>query len=109
MAVVKLTSSKKSVQFVDDEGNVFYTSVYIVEKMLKGEIRGDFVLLTRMPSKVAEGRFMKSPVFDAVSKTKQSKDEVKQEEYLTASSDPYSVDARKRKEEVKMYSMDVKL
>lgn len=63
MTVLKLTSSGKGLQVIDDEGNVFQTSKLYVEMLLRGDIKGNFVLLNRLPWKVAEDRFKKSPLW----------------------------------------------
>ena len=63
MAVVKLAKSKRSVQFIDDEGNVFFTSVNFLQGLLLGKSKHDFVLLKRMPLKASADRFQKSEVW----------------------------------------------
>jgi len=64
MAVVKLSKSKNQIQFIDEDGNMFCTSRTFMESLLRGTIRSDFVLLTRMPLKVSQDRFKQSPVYD---------------------------------------------
>ena len=63
MAVIKLAKSKRSVQFIDDEGNVFFTSVNFLQGLLLGKSKHDFVLLKRMPLKASADRFQKSEVW----------------------------------------------
>jgi len=64
MAVIKLTSSKKAVLFIDDEGNTFITSVNFLVGLLNGKSPYGFVSLARLPGKVADGRFKKSKLYD---------------------------------------------
>ena len=64
MAVAKLTGSKKGLLFIDDEGNIFNTSVNFIMGLINGKAKHDFVLLSRLPNKAAEGRFKKSPLYD---------------------------------------------
>jgi hypothetical protein len=62
MAVVKLSSSKKSIHFIDDEGNLFFTPVKGFENVITGAWNRP-VLLYRMPNPVDKGKFKQSPVF----------------------------------------------
>lgn len=64
VTVIKLTSSGKGIQVIDDEGNVFQTSKLYVETLLAGNIKGNFILLNRLPWKAAEDRFKKSPLWE---------------------------------------------
>lgn len=64
MAVAKLTKTKRAIQFVYEEGNVFFTSVVYMTGLLNGRAKGDFVLLKRLPQKVATNRFAESPLYD---------------------------------------------
>lgn len=65
MAVVKLTKSGSGVLFIDDEGNVFITSVSYVRSLLDKTLKFGLCHLTRMPNKVSTDRFGKSKVYDA--------------------------------------------
>ena len=64
MAVVKLGSSGKSIQFIDDEGYIYYTSVNFLVGLLNNKSKGKIILLKRQPLKAAPGRFQKSPIYD---------------------------------------------
>jgi signal peptidase I len=64
MAICKLTKSEKAVLFIDEEGNVFGTSVIAVQNMLNKSLRGDFVLLSKFPYKVNKDRFKPSPLYE---------------------------------------------
>ena len=79
MAVIKLTSSKKSLQFVTEDevtvcprcssevvfpgGTVFQTSKEFVSSLLAEAHGRDLILLTRMPFRVSSSRFGKSPLY----------------------------------------------
>lgn len=67
MAIVKLSSSKKAVQFVLSEdvpaGTVFQVSASLYENMLKDRVRGGFVVLSRLANPVPPGKFPESPVW----------------------------------------------
>jgi hypothetical protein len=63
MAVAKLTKSKRALQFIDEEGNVFQASAELMAKLISGDFKGQFLLLTKMPFQVAKDRFKPSPVF----------------------------------------------
>ena len=53
MAIVKITKSGNGMLFIDDDGNSFCTSLEFIKGMIKGMSPRGFVLLTRMPNKVA--------------------------------------------------------
>jgi hypothetical protein len=63
MAIIKITSSKKGFMVVDDDGNVFMTSIASVRAFLNKESVSGFITLTRMPFKASDDRFPKSPEF----------------------------------------------
>jgi len=67
MAVVKMSSNGKSVQFVDDYGNLYITSKSFLVTFLYGSGGGAPLLLTRLPNRVAPGRFKISPLWDVAS------------------------------------------
>lgn len=66
MAVVKVTSGRRGVLFIDDDGNVFVTSVVFLRGVLDVLDPRKVVLLTRMPDRVSSSRFKKSPVYGVV-------------------------------------------
>ena len=67
MAVIKLSQSKKAVQIVLSEdckaGTVFQVSSKIYEMMLKGSIKGGFVVLSRLGTGTKPDKFPVSPVW----------------------------------------------
>ena len=98
MAVVKLTGSGKGVLFIDDEGNTFSSSVNFIQGLLWGKSPNGFVLLTRLPNKVAKDRFKQSPLYDP--NGVYNGDAAKT---LTGSNDAISQNSLKKAEQVKSY------
>jgi hypothetical protein len=92
MAVVKLTASKKAIQFIDDEGNCFQTSTAWLAGMVNGNVKHDFILLSRLPMKVSEDRFKKSPVWGEVEIS---------DKKVESSEDALSVKSRTERQEAK--------
>ena len=64
MAIIKLSYSKKSVQFVDEQGNVFFTSVNFLLGLLNGKSPHGFIQMKRLPIPIAMGRFKPSELWD---------------------------------------------
>lgn len=64
MAIIKLSSSKKSIQFVDESGNVFFTSVNYLLGLLNGKSPTGFIQLKRLPIPIAMNRFKPSELWD---------------------------------------------
>lgn len=64
MAVVKLTSSGKAVQFIDDQGNVFQTTAGMITSLIGKQVAHSMVVLTRLPIKAAPDRFQVSPLYN---------------------------------------------
>jgi len=63
MAIVKFTKSGKSVEFVDDFGNVFVTSKVYLVNYLSGVGKQRFLLLKRLPAPISLPDGFVSPVF----------------------------------------------
>ena len=82
--IVKLSSSGRAVQVVDDDGRVFQTSVEFVRGLLEGRSPRGFVLLTRLPFMVSKDRYKPSPVWSGGEKVYEGADD-------TASGDVQSV------------------
>lgn len=64
MAVIKLSTSGRQVQFIDDEGNVFVTSSAYVMGLFQGKSNHQLILLSRLPLKASKDRFKQSPLYD---------------------------------------------
>lgn len=64
MTVLKLTSSGKGVLVIDDDGNVFITSVNSILYLIKGFAKGGFITTNRLPFPVAPDRFKQSELYD---------------------------------------------
>jgi hypothetical protein len=58
-------------QVISDEGVVFGTSVNFVNGLLSGRSPSGFVLLTRLPFKVAANRYKPSPTWNPASGEKE--------------------------------------
>lgn len=63
MGVLKKTSSGRALQFITDEGVVYQLSFKLFMMVVNDGIKGDFVVLSRMPFGVPPGRFPKSVVY----------------------------------------------
>lgn len=86
--IVKLSSSGRALQVVDDEGCVFQTSVEFVRGLLDGRSPSGFLLLTRLPFRVSKDRYKPSPVWNPDSREK--------ELYESSSEDAQSVKTTSR-------------
>ena len=64
MAIIKLSKSKRQVQVIDEEGNMFVTSTNYMLGLLNGKAPTGFILLSRLPVPVAKDRFKPSPLYD---------------------------------------------
>lgn len=98
MGVTKLTKSKKAVQFITDEGDIYQTSVVSFRNLLNDTIKGDFILLSKLPFGVSPDRFPKSEVYQAAGYLPPKDDEP-----LTPSNDVFSTKNQKANKEKKMY------
>ena len=65
MAIVKISSSGKSVLFIDDDGNVFNTGFDYLLGLLNSKNSKRFVLLTRLALQADARLLRKSPVYDS--------------------------------------------
>lgn len=63
--IVRLSNNKKSVLVVDDDGNVFISSVYYIRGLLDGKSPWGFVMLKRLANGTSATRFKPSPVLGA--------------------------------------------
>ena len=62
MGVIRFTKSGQGVMFVSDDGQVYLTSKKYLLGFLYGAMKGDFVVLTRLPNNVSPDRFPVSKV-----------------------------------------------
>ena len=99
MAVVKLSSSGKQLQFIDDEGNMFVTSAAFVMGLMQNRSKHGFLLLSRYPNKISKDRFKQSPLWDPSGLAANNE----QHENVNQSSDGLSIKSRKEQEEVKQF------
>jgi hypothetical protein len=102
VTVLKLTSSGKAIQVVDDFGNVYQTSVNSIHFLLSGKAKGGFITTNRMPYKVAADRFKPSEVWVPDGVDPRTLEGPAGSE-LTASGDAYSKKDREQKKEVKQF------
>ena len=63
MTIIKVTKSGKGILVVDDSGSVYSTSRIAIENLLAGNIRNGFVLLSKLPFSIPEGKFKKSELY----------------------------------------------
>lgn len=63
MTIIKLTKSNKAIQVVDDYGNVYTTSAAYVLSLITGNLKKDFIYMSRMPYSVSPDRFGKSELW----------------------------------------------
>lgn len=67
MAITKLTSSKKAVLFITDEGIVYSASASMMKRLVYGGLTNpNFLLLTKMPFNVPSDKFPPSPEYHPV-------------------------------------------
>ena len=98
MTVLKLTSSKKAIQIIDDEGRVFQTSLNSLAYLLSG--KAQFITTSRLPFNVAPGRYKPSVIWtkDGTINTKSLENND-----LTTNNDAQSVKTLKEKKKEKAY------
>jgi hypothetical protein len=104
MAICKLTSSGKGVNFIDDDGNVYITSLTYLRSYLNST--KPFIVLARLPEKVSSNRFPKSPVFNPETGETSMENKIKVNEDERVSQDSFSPAADKAKQIEKDYSKD---
>lgn len=63
MATLKKTASGKALQFYDDEGRVYQTSVQMVLNMIY-QSNIHYITLSMLTGRVSVDRFPKSPLYD---------------------------------------------
>lgn len=92
MAIVKLSSSGKAIIFVDDEGNVFGTSLAYMYSLLYGNLPYKFLLLSRLPIPINKHRFKKSPLYIPQGMDKEYIEEQERRSKKSERSDPMGSD-----------------
>lgn len=104
MSVIKLTSSKKAIQVVDDEGRVYGTSTAYLQSLLAGTLKNGYILLKRMPFNVAPDRFKKSELWVPEGQSREYiEKQLGMADELTTNSDPFSVKEKKKRQQKKAY------
>lgn len=104
MTVLKLSSNKKSIQVIDDDGNMYVTSVNFVIGLINGKSPKGFITTTRLLNKVAPDRFKPSEVFDPHGLLKNPNTaKTLDTNNLTTNSDVFSVKARQETENSKAF------
>ena len=87
--IIKVSSSGKQLQVVDDDGFVFGTSVTFLKGLLDNKSK--FLLLTKMPFKVSKSRYKPSPVYNPVSGEKELElSQLERVDELSTSDDAFS-------------------
>ena len=102
MVIMKLSSSKKQLQVIDEEGVVFGTSVTFLKGLLEGRSPHNFIMMTRMPFKVSKGRFKPSPVYVPDTGEKELYEETVDSEKSNA--DAYNPELRKKQRQKKVFT-----
>lgn len=64
MGIVKMSKSKKSVQFISDDGVVYFTSVNYLLGLLNGRSKCGFINLKKFPIPISKNRFQESEIWD---------------------------------------------
>ncbi len=100
MAIVKLSKSKKQVQFIDDDGNIFVTSAIWMSNLLQDKMKGGMIHLSRFPLKASPDRFKKSPLYDPKGYANREKDN---DEELKTSNDSFAPKERQERQEEEQY------
>lgn len=90
MAIVRISKSGKGFQVIDDEGQVFITSVDYIRRLLDGKYSGPFILLTRLPNPVSTDRFGKSPLWNPDTGTVSNNDTITESDGLSTNNDALS-------------------
>ncbi len=98
LTVIKLTSSKKAIQIIDDEGRVYQTSVNSIAYLLSG--KAPFITTSRLPFNVAPGRYKPSEVWTDGGKI----DPKSIEQAVSTKNDAQSVKATEEKKASKAYT-----
>lgn len=104
MTTIKLTSSKKALQVIDDFGRVYICPISFVKDLIYGNGNRKFITMNRMTGLVDPKRYPVSPVYDPNGVGIQEPDGD-----ITNSNDVFSRKAKKNSEQSKNYSQNFKL
>lgn len=100
MTVIKLSKSGKQFQVIDDQGNIYGTSVVAVQNILQGKVKSGHTVCMRMPFKVAPERFGVSPLWDPEGLLQKS---TLPEGSITLNNDSFSAASLKKEEVIKKF------
>lgn len=64
MGVIKLSKSKKQIQFIADDGTVYIAATVFVKNLIDPEKGNQLVLLSKFPLKASLDRFKQSEVWN---------------------------------------------
>jgi len=112
MAIAKITKSGKSVEFVDDFGNVFITSKVYLLNYLAGVGRQRFLLLKRLPNPISLPEGFVSPVFGdehGLSRAKGSVLVGSREGVVSRKDSAWEKPFLKERDGVKVYNRDIEV
>ena len=105
MTIIKYSSSKKAVQVITDDGDVFMTSVAYLQSFLAGTLKKEFIMMKKMPFGVNPDRFPKSEVWIPPNMDKEYIQK-QQERADKNSTDAFSKNYKKEQEDKKKYMSD---
>jgi len=101
MTILKLTSSGKGVQIIDDSGNVYMSSVTYLKSLLAGTSKHPVVFFSRLPFKVSPDKFGVSKLYDPDGLSGDK------EVQVAIGSDPMGKKTKKILEDINNYSDEV--
>ena len=107
MAVAKLSGSKKQIQFITDEGDMFVTSCAFLSRLIGGYMNCGFVVLSKMPFSASADRFPKSPVYNPVSGKCETVENYNKNDYVKPQDDALSPKRVAEGKKQKVYGNDI--
>jgi hypothetical protein len=78
MGIIKKSSSRKQIQFITDDGTVYFTSRLFLAQFLNND-SSTLLPLKRYATGVPEGKFKKSEIYDPNQKYTQKAVEIREE------------------------------
>ena len=103
MAIVRKSKNGKSIQFIDEQGNMFITSTEWMRNFVKDGNDYKMMVLTRLPLRVAPWRFKKSPLYDPDGLAKVQAEKDKAAGIITTSDDSLSTKQLKDNKQMENY------